>query len=326
MDPILNTIQTHAANLVSAGGLAALANILLIDLVMSGDNAIMIGMAVRPLHGRTRRLAIVVGIALATVLRITLACFATLLISVTGLQLAGGLLLLYVVWKFYRELRVPKDAQEHPAGHEQRSLGAAVWTILLADVSMSLDNVLAVAGASHGNLVALGLGLLVSVALMALASSLVAGYLDRFPWLQWAGLLAILFVAADMLLSGSARLSERLGGFNVLPAVTIVAAVVFSILHTRTIHTATEEKLKAWMASHYRSALALAVLALVLWGVFGGPLNRWLLSHRPALFVIVTLLLGGLLELITMCHASPKKQAASKRTETGGPGAAGGQR
>jgi len=234
MDAILNTLQTHAAGLLSAGGLAALANILLIDLVMSGDNAIMIGMAVRPLHGRTRRLAIVVGIALATLLRITLACFATLLLVVTGLQLAGGLLLLYVVWKFYRELRAPRgDAHEQRDAPGQRSLWSAVWTILFADVSMSLDNVLAVAGASHGNLVALGLGLVVSIVLMAVASNLVARCLDRYPWLQWAGLLAILVVAADMMLRGSARLSEELGGFNVLPAVICGVAAVFAILHAR---------------------------------------------------------------------------------------------
>lgn len=305
-------LQTHAADLLSAQGLVALANILMIDLVMSGDNAIMIGMAVRSLHGRTRRWAIAAGVVLATVLRISLACFATLLLNVTGLQLAGGLLLLYVVWKFYRELRRPDGGDTHKEHGAKTGLMAAIWTIVLADVSMSLDNVLAVAGASHGNLLALGIGLVISILLMALASNLVAMYLDRYPWLQWAGLLAILFVAAEMMLSGSLGISEKLGGFNILPAVVIAAAVVFCVLHARTITPADEEKIKLWLARNYLPVLVLAAVAFLLLALFGDRLHDWLFAHKPALFVVLTLWLGGVMELFALYRGSARRDASEQ--------------
>lgn len=313
----MTNLQSHAGDLVSAGGFMALANILLIDLVMSGDNAIMIGMAVRALQGRTRRWAIVLGVLLATVLRITLACFATLLLSVTGLQLAGGFLLLYVVWKFYRELRRPAGVESHAAGHTQSGLLAAIWTIVLADVSMSLDNVLAVAGASHGNLVALGIGLVVSILLMGLASNLVARYLDRYPWLQWAGLLAILFVAAEMMLTGSMSVREKLGGVNILPAVIIAAAVVFSVLHVRTITPASEERFKEWLGGNYLLILVLVAVALFMLTLFGDRLHDWLFAHKPTLFVVLTLWLGGVLELFALYRSGLRAGAKGVTSSDG---------
>jgi YjbE family integral membrane protein len=302
----LTSLQSHAEGLASASGLMVLLNILLIDLIMSGDNAIMIGMAVRSLHGRNRRWAIAGGVVLATVLRIALACFATLLLSVTGLQLAGGLLLLYVVWKFYRELRHPGHNEANQQGHAKSGLLAAVWTIVLADISMSLDNVLAVAGASHGNLIALGIGLVVSILLMATAANLVAKYLDRFPLLQWAGLLAILFVAAEMMLSGSASVSVKLGGLNILPAVIMAAVTAFCVLHVRTITPANEEKLKQWLARNYLPIMVLAALALLLLTLFGHHLHDWLFAHKPVLFVVLTLWLGAVLELLALYRSSAK--------------------
>jgi YjbE family integral membrane protein len=306
-------LHTYLDSLMSAGGTMTLANILLIDLVMSGDNAIMIGMAVRALQGRTRRWAIMAGVALATILRITLACFTTLLMNITGLQLAGGLLLLYVVWKFYRELRRKEDVAFHHEGHAKASLPAAIWTIILADFSMSLDNVLAVAGASHGNLLALGIGLVVSILLMAVASNLVAKYLDRFPLLQWAGLLAILFVAADMMLCGSLDVSQRLGGVNVLPSIVVVSAAIFCVLHARTITPANEEKLKQWLSHNYLPVLLVAAVGFLLLMLFGHRLHAWFLAHKPALFVLLTLWLGAVLELFALHRGSLKRKARSAR-------------
>jgi YjbE family integral membrane protein len=310
--PDLHTLQADFLALLSAGGFMALLNILLIDLIMSGDNAIMIGMAVRHLHGKTRRYAITGGILLATILRITLAAFTTLLMQVTGLQLAGGLLLLYVVWKFYRELRHPAGHADHPAGATRAGLLSAVWTIVLADISMSLDNVLAVAGASHGNLVALGIGLIVSIVLMATAATLVAKYLDRFPLLQWAGLLAILFVAAEMLLTGSVSVKDKLGGVNILPAVILVAALAFCLLHARTITPSSEERLKQWLAHHCIPVLIIASLALLLLILLGDRLHDWLFAHPPALFVVLTFWLGAVLELFALYrgHTRSKKLPA----------------
>jgi YjbE family integral membrane protein len=306
--PDLHTLHANLLALLSAGGLASLLNILLIDLIMRGDNAIMIGMAVRHLHGKTRRYAIAGGILLATVLRITLAAFTTLLMQVTGLQLAGGLLLLYVVWKFYRELRHPGGGA-HATGTTHAGLLNAIWTIVLADVSMSLDNVLAVAGASHGNLAALGIGLVVSIVLMATAATLVAKYLDRFPLLQWAGLLAILFVAAEMLFTGSVNVAEKLGGVNLLPSVILVAAFAFCLLHVRTITPASEERLKQWLARHCLPVLIVASLVLPLLILFGDRLHDWLFAHPPALFVVLTFWLGAVLELFALYRgqARPKK-------------------
>ncbi len=308
----LTNLQSHAESLASATGVMALLNILLIDLIMSGDNAIMIGMAVRSLQGRTRRLAITGGVILATVLRIALACFATLLLSVTGLQLAGGLLLLYVVWKFYRELRHPGNSGEHKEGAAKSGLLAAMWTIVLADVSMSLDNVLAVAGASHGNLVALGIGLVVSILLMATAANLVAKYLDRFPLLQWAGLLAILFVAAEMMLSGSESVSVKLGGRNILPSVIVAAAVAFCVLHARTITPANEEKLKQWLARNYLPVMVVAALGFLMLTLFGHRLHDWLFAHKPALFVVLTFWLGAVLELFALYRGNNAKPTPEK--------------
>lgn len=308
----LTNLQSHAESLASASGLMALLNILLIDLIMSGDNAIMIGMAVRSLQGRTRRWVIAGGVVLATVLRIALACFATLLMTVTGLQLAGGLLLLYVAWKFYRELRHPAGSEAHQAGQAKSGLLVAIWTIVMADVSMSLDNVLAVVGASHGNLLALGIGMVASIVLMATAANLVAKYLDRFSLLQWAGLLAILFVAADMMLSGSASVSDSFGGLNILPAVIIAASTVFCVLHARTITPANEAKLRAWLDRNYLLVLALAVLAFLVLTLFGHRLHDWLFAHKPVLFVVLTFWLGAVLELFALYRSNGKPGSKEK--------------
>lgn len=168
------------------GGLAAIASIVVIDLVLSGDNAVVIGLAVRRLPPRQRRLAVILGGAGAIALRVFFAAIAALLLSVPFLQAAGGLLLLWIAWKLLRE-----DEAGH-AVSEGQSLLAALQTILVADVVMSLDNVLAVAGVSHGNVVQLVFGLVLSMPMIMLSSGLIAAIIDRFPWLTvlGAGILA----------------------------------------------------------------------------------------------------------------------------------------
>lgn len=180
----MDTIMQHVSELSSIEGLLVVINIILIDIVMSGDNAILIGMATRKLEGKERKKAIFFGIMLATVLRIIFAFFAVYLLSMVGIKLAGGILLLYVVWKFYRELRTAEHA-EHHIDAKKSGLMAAIYTIIVADVSMSLDNVLAVAGAANENVVALGIGLVFSIFLMAFASHYIASYLDKYPQIQW---------------------------------------------------------------------------------------------------------------------------------------------
>jgi YjbE family integral membrane protein len=186
--------------------LAALAQVMLIDIALAGDNAVVVGMAVAGLPARQKRPAIIVGIAGATVIRIALGAIALQLLAVIGLLLAGGVLLLWVCWKMFRELRQPHAA--HGAITQEKTLGQAMMQIVLADVSMSLDNVLAVAGAAHGSQWVLAIGLLMSVVLMGVAANLVARLLERYRWIAWVGLLIVLYVAVSMVWEGGHEVAE----------------------------------------------------------------------------------------------------------------------
>ena len=186
------------------GALGALVQVVLIDLVMSGDNAIIIGMAVAGLPKENRGKIIFWGVAGATVLRILFAALTTELLQIIGLTLAGGLLLLWVAYRMYRELRSKgrSESGEHPAA-APKSARQAMVQIIAADVSMSLDNVLAVAGAARDHKLVLWIGLVLSIVLMALASNFIARVLDRYHWIAWIGFLIILYVAGDMIWDGT---------------------------------------------------------------------------------------------------------------------------
>ena len=198
------------ATLFSAGSIAAFTEVILIDLVLAGDNAIVVGALAAGLAADQRRKVILIGIVAALVLRIGFALAVTQLLQVIGLILAGGLLLLWVAWKMYRELRHSGQSEgcEEIAGDERsglrpaRSFAAAAWAVALADVSMSLDNVLAVAGAAREHPWVLAMGLVLSVALMGLAANMIAKYIDRYRWIAWFGLAVILWVAANMIYEG----------------------------------------------------------------------------------------------------------------------------
>ena len=187
--------------------------VIMIDLVLAGDNAVVIGLAAAGLPKDLRRKAIVIGIAAATGMRIGFALIATQLLAITGLLLAGGLLLLWVCWKMYQELRAQHAAEEHAAvdalsdgedvsGAPRKTLRQAVTQIIIADVSMSLDNVLAVAGAAREHPTVLIFGLALSIALMGIAASLIARLLTKYRWIAWIGLLVILYVALHMIYEG----------------------------------------------------------------------------------------------------------------------------
>ncbi len=181
---------------------------LFIDLVLAGDNAVVIGLAVAGLPARHKRRAILLGIAAATVIRIGLATVALEMLEIVGLMLAGGVLLLWVCWRMFRELR--PSARKDAARPEAKSLGAAVMQIILADLSMSLDNVLAVAGAADGHLWVLVVGLAVSIVLRAVAATLIARLLERYRWVAWAGLLIVLFVACKLIWEGGHEVAGAL--------------------------------------------------------------------------------------------------------------------
>jgi YjbE family integral membrane protein len=192
--------------LLGNGGLYALIQVILIDLVMSGDNAIIIGMAVAGLPKESRGRIIFWGVAGATLLRLGFAAVTTQLLQIVGLTLAGGLLLLWVAWRMYRELRAKGREEVHAAeaaNARPKTVGQAMLQIILADVSMSLDNVLAVAGAARDHTTILWIGLVLSVVLMAVASNFIARILDRHHWVAWVGFLIIVYVAGDMIWDGT---------------------------------------------------------------------------------------------------------------------------
>jgi YjbE family integral membrane protein len=196
--------------------ISALAQVLMIDLVLAGDNAVVIGLAVAGLQPAQRRVAVLAGIGFAVVIRIAMAMVALRLLAIVGLTLAGGLLLLWVCWKMYRELRHRGTAQAGgPPALAKTPLQAAIQ-IALADISMSLDNVLAVAGAAHDHPYILALGLLLSVVLMGVAASLIASQLEKRRWIAWVGLAVVLFVALKMIWEGTHKVMVHFGAIAVL--------------------------------------------------------------------------------------------------------------
>jgi YjbE family integral membrane protein len=187
--------------------LSALAQVLLIDVALAGDNAVVVGMAVAGLPPRQQGPAIALGIGGATIVRIAFGAIALRLLAILGLLLAGGLLLLWVCWKMFRELRHSPAVISHSENVPRKTLAQAMLQIILADVSMSLDNVLAVAGASGGSTWVLVAGLTISVVLMGIAAGVLARILQRQRWIAWVGLLIVLFVALHMIWQGGWRVA-----------------------------------------------------------------------------------------------------------------------
>jgi YjbE family integral membrane protein len=200
------------------GQLGALVSVVIIDVVLAGDNAIVVGVAAAGLPPEKRRRVILLGIAGATLLRVLFAYFVARLLMIIGLTLAGGILLLWVVWKMFREtrrMRAARLAALAPEGGPRprhTSPARVLGLIILADVSMSLDNVLAVAGTARGHFWVLAFGLVLSVALMGIASTYVAKLLDRHHWIAWIGLAIIATVALRMIWDGSAAVLGRVAG------------------------------------------------------------------------------------------------------------------
>jgi len=202
----------------TAAGLAALLQVIAIDLVLAGDNAIVIGLAAAGLPAAQRKKAILVGIIAATVLRIGFATITAYLLGIVGLQFLGGLLLAWVCWKMWTELRsaentaahAPTEEQSEQLNVKQKTFGQAAMQIVVADISMSLDNVLAVAGAAKEHPTILIIGLVLSIALMGLAANFVANLLHRHRWIAYVGLAVIVYVTFSMLYHG---------GLEILPFV-----------------------------------------------------------------------------------------------------------
>lgn len=198
------------SNIGTPSAMAAFLQVLMIDLVLAGDNAIVVGSLAAGLPTEQRKKVILIGVIAALVLRIGFALIVTWLLGIVGLVFAGGLLLLWVAWKMYRELAVAGPAggspeiegDEHSGVKPAKSFAAAAISVAVADVSMSIDNVLGVAGAAREHPGILIVGLIFAVALMGLAANIIARYIERFRWIAWIGLIVILYVAGKMIYEG----------------------------------------------------------------------------------------------------------------------------
>jgi YjbE family integral membrane protein len=207
---IWDAIVTDFSKLNTAAAWVVFGQVLMIDIMLAGDNAIVVGALAAGLPPDQRRKVILIGIIAALVLRIAFALVVTQLMQIVGLTFAGGLLLLWVSWKMWRELRHSGQSGGSPevSGDEDsglkpaKSFAAAAWAVAVADVSMSLDNVLAVAGAAREHPGILIIGLLLAVALMGVAANILAKYIERYRWIAWVGLLVIVYVAGKMVYEG----------------------------------------------------------------------------------------------------------------------------
>lgn len=205
-------IVTDFSNIGSPAALAAFGQVLMIDLVLAGDNAIVVGALAAGLPAEQRKKVILIGIIAALVLRVAFALIVSQLLQVVGLVFAGGLLLLWVGWKMFREMHPAGTGEsagspevsgdEHSGLRPAKSFASAAWAVALADVSMSLDNVLGVTGAARDHPGILIVGLILSVALMGIASNVIAKYIERYRWIAYFGLVVILYVAVKMIHEG----------------------------------------------------------------------------------------------------------------------------
>jgi len=186
------------SDLLGTEQLIILTQIIFIDLILAGDNAIIIGMVASKFPVEQRKKVIFWGIGGAVVLRIILTLLAAYLLQITGLRLIGGLLLLYIVYKLYVDV-IKESANEENIKVDNSSFLRAIWTVLLADFTMSLDNVLGVAGAAGDHYILLIFGLALSIILMATAASLISKWINEYKWIAWLGLLAILIVALQLI-------------------------------------------------------------------------------------------------------------------------------
>src|SRR5687768_11173024 len=208
---IWNSIVTDFSNITEPAAFAAFLQVLMIDLVLAGDNAIVVGALAAGLPADQRKKVIMIGVLAALVLRIAFALIVTQLMQIIGLILVGGLLLLWVAWRMWRDLREHEGeswgseeivGDEHAGLKPAKSFVGAAWAVAIADVSMSLDNVLAVAGAAREHPGILIVGLIFAVAMMGIAANIIARYIERYKWIAWIGLLVILYVAVKMIYDG----------------------------------------------------------------------------------------------------------------------------
>jgi YjbE family integral membrane protein len=267
----------------------ALLNIIIIDLVMSWDNAIIIWMATNKLPENLRKKAINIWIILATILRIILAIFALELMKIAWLNLVWWLLLIYVVWKFYKELR---QEEKHESEHNLKAsttLSSALYTIVIADVSMSLDNVLWVSWAAHNNIAILWIWLIFSILLMAFASSYIAKKLDDYPQIQWVWLFVILFVAIEMIIKWSHDVEDKILHLNILPLIIFICWSLFVFLHKKYLKPLSEEKIKNIIDKHHLNIILWFLVSVFLLLFFWEIIFKYIESNIHIFYTLLLL-------------------------------------
>jgi YjbE family integral membrane protein len=298
---MFDAFVSDLAVLTTSAWLFALLNIILIDLVMSGDNAILIGMATKKLKWAERKKAIFWWVAGATILRIVFSLGVVFLLQIPGLEFLGAILLLYVVWKFYREIRASEHHEE--SAEWWATLMMAIKTIIIADVAMSLDNVLAVAGASHGNIANLMIGLVISIILMVVASNYIANLLEKYPSIQWVWLFIILFTALEMLEKWFSKASPEMIGWipesSIFTFLLIAVIGGFAFLQTKYLrpdHSAFAE----WARSHGRTLMVSIFLLLILIVNFWAQISAFMTSHHGYKYGFMMICVLGILEIVRL--------------------------
>lgn len=278
--------------------LLALVNIIIIDVVMSGDNAIIIGMTTQWLPEKLRKKAIAIWVIWATVIRIILSFFTVYLLQIIGIKIVWALLLFYVVWKLYKEVRISNT--DHNSSHSTpiNSLTKAITTIIIADVSLSLDNVLAVASASHDNIVLLWIGLVISILCMAFASNFIASKIERYPSIQRIGIIVILWAALGMLIEWSHDLpilSQLL-----LPTVLVAGALLFTYAHDKFVTKQEEQVFVHWLSQHYSRVFIVLLLTIAILLAWGSGLWHIVSQQTSMLYTILIIIYVLILELIAL--------------------------
>lgn len=282
--------------------LLAIANVIMIDVVLSGDNALIIGMITKDIPLVIRKKVILGWVLGAAIMRLIFAWTVMYLLSFIGIKMVGGILLLYVVWKIYRTMRT--DSGDHHVPWPKTTVWSALFTIIVADVTLSLDNVLAVAGAAnsahadHGTIVLI-IGLVVSILLMLLASNWIANKLEKYPNMQRVGILIILFVAITMMMEWSTQLLP-LVHINMMPWVVVWSLGLFIRWHRKVITPYEEQKVKDRLTDHYTIVfivLCVIILGVVLWW---SVISIFLQSHIAWLYIFVMLMVMVICELYAL--------------------------
>lgn len=300
----LELLQSEFLQLLTMAWLWSLLTIILIDITMSWDNAIVIWMATRWLPEKQRKKAIMIWIALATILRIIFAFLVSFLLSIVWIKIAWWLLLLYVVWKFYKEIRM-QEWHEDSGVKKATTFFSSIMLIVIADVSMSLDNVLAVAWAANENIVALWIWLIISIILMAIASNFIANKLEKYPQIQWIWLLIILYVAVEMLLDWWKDVSEKLWTWeqiakNFMPALIFLISLFGFFLHNKYIKPIEKKNIQDFFAKNYLIILIFNLLLLFFVALWWDIIKSFLFSHVAILYTFTFIIFFIIIEIIAI--------------------------